>query len=162
MGLWCPGQDRNLSLNAGSLGGGGAASFPAGACLAKDGTNAGRRRCELGPRLIGRLQITPLPWATSPAPPPGWQFLSPCRRSLGRTAISPDPVQSPPSPPQHSGSGAAVCRTRSGGAGNPAPACRFMVQEMHFKLVPGYSDPGIRHHRLGVEVGGVSVEKVTP
>ena len=97
MGLWCPGQDRNLSLNAGSLGGR-AASFPAGACLAKDGTSAGTRRCELSPWLIGRLQITPLPWATSPAPPPGWQFLSPCRRSLGRTAISPDPEQSPPSP----------------------------------------------------------------
>ena len=58
---------------------------------------------------------------------------------------------------------AAICPTRSGELGTRAPACVFMVQEMHFKLVPGYPDPGIRHHSWGWGVG-VCVERdlITP
>lgn len=82
--------------------------------------------------------------AKSQAPPPGLQFLaqhSPSHLPSFQLARTPCSLL-----PNHWLLPFATCAPRE--LGTQALPADYVVQEMHFKLVPGYSDPGIRHYLL--------------
>lgn len=121
--------------------------------LAKGGNSAGRR-CEQGPWLVvtskcssfGVLNLSSaaclaIPDSARPESPLHSNEPRPCAVSPRSTRVLPFAQHVP------------------GELGTRAPAYGFMGQEMHFKLVPGYSDPAIRHHLLGVGDGSMCGER---